>query len=474
MTDSLFQQVLKSNFPHEPNQEQGQLFMELENFLRARGIPQVMVVRGYAGTGKTSVLAAFVKTLTHFKIKTNLMAPTGRAAKVLSAMAGARATTIHRGIYWRKSKSDMSSPLSIRLNTSKNTVFIVDEASMINDGTQRSDNPWERNLLEDLIEHVYQGKGCQLILIGDTGQLPPVGSDESPALDKAYWTQHFPRFTSIFMSLTEVHRQALDSSILLNATSLRSTNWVDYPKFNLHSNSDLIRISGLELQDELEKAYDTLGREGVLVITRSNKAANEYNRQIRARILWFEEELCSGDELMVVKNNYFWQNDSSSIDFIANGETLQVVRIRGMEEMYGFRFYRAIVRLSEAQENIELEVLLHTETLNSDSPALSRDRMKELFFEIEKDYAHIHSKKQRYEEMMKDPYFNALQVKYAYAVTCHKAQGGQWDSVFIDQGYLTDEMVNPDYYRWLYTALTRAQKKAFLVNFKDEFFTQNH
>lgn len=474
MSDSPLQQVIRSEFGLSPNQEQHKLLIELEGFLRMRDLPSVLVIRGFAGTGKTSVMAAFVRTLNHFKIKTNLMAPTGRAAKVLSSYSGELATTIHRGIYWRKTKSDMSSPISVRLNLARNTVFIVDEASMIGDDSGSSGNPWERNLLEDLIEHVYQGRGCQLILIGDSGQLPPVGSDTSPALDPAYWKHYFPSFVTKFVDLSEVHRQGEGSSILYNATRLRSIPWEGYPQFQLLPDGDLLRITGAEIQEELERAYDQVGREGVLVITRSNKSANEYNRQIRARIHWYEEFLCGGDDLMVVKNNYFWQIDPEQSDFIANGEMFRVVRIRGFEEQYGFTFCRAIVRFTESPVGGELEVILHTETLNSDAPALSRERLKELFYAVEQDYLHISQKKKRYEEMMKDPYFNALQVKYAYAVTCHKAQGGQWDTVFIDQGYLIDEMLTPEYYRWLYTALTRARKKAFLVNFKEEFFTQNH
>lgn len=471
MEHSPFFEQINYHFGHKPNAGQEKLFHELEDFLRARNLSELMIVRGYAGTGKTSVLAAFVKTLDHYKVKCKLMAPTGRAAKVMSAMSGKTATTIHKGIYWRKSKSDLNSPFTRKPNLNKNTVFLVDEASMIGaGGIDEKTGLDTKDLLFDLVEHVYQGEGCQLILIGDVGQLPPVGSRESPALNSEYIRYQFPRLGVRELSLTEVHRQALESSILYNATKLRQED--SEIAFELRS-SELQRIQGNELQDHLESAYDNFGRDNVLLINRSNKAANEYNKQIRARILWYEEELCAGEDLMVVKNNYFWQNESSNIDFIANGELIQVLRVRKEEFLYGFKFYQASIRFKDNPDFGDLDVILHAETLNVEGPNLNRERMKELFFEVEKDYLHIKSKKERYEEILKNPYFNALQVKYAYAVTCHKAQGGQWDCVFIDQGYLTDDMIDAEYKRWLYTALTRAKKQAYLLNFNEDFFTQS-
>lgn len=439
--------------------------------MRKKDSKELFVLSGFAGTGKTSVLGAFVQALQEYKVKVKLLAPTGRAAKVFSLKSKADAFTIHKQIYRRKSKTDLGSPLSLQPNLFKNTVFIVDEASMIGDYSMQSDGSISsRNLLEDLFEYVYSGAGCKLILMGDEGQLPPVGSDHSPALNVDYLENHYPDINITFYKLTEVLRQAEDSEVLRNATLLRNTNWVDYPKFDLKKGGDLIRLNGMELQDELESSMNNYGVEDTILITRSNKRANEYNQQIRGRILWFEEKLCNGDCLMVVKNNYYWVGDDSNMGFIANGELFTIRRILKIEELYGFEFAKVIVNFVDYEEAGDVELIIHTESLMSEGPSLSRGRMKELFFEVEQDYVHIKIKKERYEAILKDPYFNALQVKYAYAVTCHKSQGGQWQNVFIDQGYISDEILGPDYYRWLYTALTRAVDKVYLLNFSDEFF----
>jgi exodeoxyribonuclease-5 len=297
-----------------------------------------------------------------------------------------------------------------------------------------------------------------------------VGSDFSPALNKEYLENHFPMIAVTECRLTEVLRQAEDSEVLRNATLLRNTDWVDYPKFDIKPGGDLIRLNGLELQDQLESSYSNVGGEETILITRSNKQANAYNQQIRGRILWDEEALCSGDILMIVKNNYYWLGEDTKIGFIANGEMVRIVRVQKMEHLHGFEFAHLIVRFVDYEELGEVEVIIHTESLTVDAPSLSRERMKELFFSVERDYGHIREKKKRYEAILADPYFNALQVKYAYAVTCHKSQGGQWSDVFIDQGYITEETLNADYYRWLYTALTRATNRVYLVNFSDEFF----
>lgn len=471
MNTSPFQEKIKSKFGLIPTQHQSELFWELEAFLRKRDTKELFVLSGYAGTGKTSVLGAFVQALEEYKVKVKLLAPTGRAAKVFSLKSKTDAFTIHKQIYRRKSKTDLGSPISLQPNLFKNTVFIVDEASMIGDFSMQSDGSVSaRNLLEDLFEFVYSGAGCKLILMGDEGQLAPVGSDHSPALNIEYLENHFPAINCSFFKLTEVLRQAEDSEVLRNATLLRNTDWVDYPKFDLKPGGDLIRLNGLELQDELESSMNKYGVEDTILITRSNRRANEYNQQIRGRILWFEEKLCSGDCLMVVKNNYFWMGDDSKMGFIANGELFTVRRILRMEELYGFEFATLIVNFVDYEEAGDVELIIHTESLLSEGPSMARNRMKELFFEVEQDYIHKKNKKERYEAILKDPYFNALQVKYAYAVTCHKSQGGQWQNVFIDQGFINDDILGPDYYRWLYTALTRAVDKVFLVNFSDEFF----
>jgi len=471
MSEESFYATFLGHFGCTPTPSQAELFSELEKFARNHNSKDIFLVKGYAGTGKTSLLAAFVKSLHTFKVRTNLLAPTGRAAKVFSLKAGSDAFTIHKHIYRRKSKVDITSGLDLQKNLLKNTIFFVDEASMIGDYTLLKDgqiNP--RNLLEDLVEYVYSGENCRLILIGDEGQLPPVGSDFSPALNDEYMSNHFSNLNVKSYRLKEVLRQSEDSEVLRNATLLRNTEWVDYPKFDLKTGGDLIRITGLELQDTLESSYANFGTEETILITRSNKNANEYNKQIRGRILWYEEQLCSGDILMVVKNNYFWLGDDTKIGFIANGEMIRIVRIRKIEQMHGFEFAHLLVRFIDYDELGEVELIIHTEALTAEGPSLSRERLKDLFFSVERDYAHIRDKKKRYEKILADPYFNALQVKYAYAVTCHKSQGGQWADVYIDQGYITEEMLNPDYYRWLYTALTRGTNRVYLVNFADEFF----
>ncbi|MBL1278651.1 MAG: AAA family ATPase [Fluviicola sp.] len=471
MSEPSFYTTVITEFGMQPTESQQLLFNKLEAFARKRENQQLFVISGYAGTGKTSVLGAYVKALNFYKVKTKLLAPTGRAAKVFSHKAKQEASTIHKHIYRRKSKVEITAGLSLQQNLYKNTIFFVDEASMIGDYSLTKDGGVNaRNLLEDLFEYVYSGENCKLILIGDAGQLPPVGSDFSPALSTEYLQNHFSSLNIDSFELIEVLRQAIDSEILRNATLLRNTDWVDYPKFQLKPNTDLVRIIGLELQDELESSFGNFGQEETILITRSNKNANQYNQHIRARILWYEELLCSGDCLMVVKNNYFWLGDDTKIGFIANGELIKIVRVQKVEEMHGFEFAHVIIRFVDYEDLGEIELLIHTESLTVEGPSLSRERMKDLFYSVERDYAHLRNKKERYDAILADKYFNALQVKYAYAVTCHKSQGGQWSDVYIDQGFINEDILGQDYYRWLYTALTRATNKVYLVNFADEFF----
>lgn len=472
MSSTPFQECFIENFGMEPTLRQWELIHLLENFAKNKGTNDLFLLKGYAGTGKTSVMGAYVKTLTDLRIKTKLLAPTGRAAKVFSQKSNKQdAFTIHKQIYRRKSKADFSSPLSLQPNLSKNTLFIVDEASMIGDYTMNNDGSISgRNLLDDLIDYVYSAEGCKLVFLGDDGQLPPVGSDYSPAMSMDYLKHHYPNLNIFNFTLEEVLRQSKNSDILLNATTLRKPEKEGYPKFVLTGQEDLLRLPGEYLQEILENSFNNYGIEDTIIITRSNKRANAYNNQVRARILWYEDLICSGDYMMVVKNNYFWTNDDSKMGFIANGEILVVKRILKFEEMYGFQFARLQVQFIDYEEEGEIEILVLTETLNSDGPSLSRERMKELFFEVEKDYYHIRDKKKRYEAILENPYFNALQVKYAYAVTCHKSQGGQWKNVFIDLGYVTEDMMNGEFYRWLYTAITRGSEKVYLVNFPDDFF----
>lgn len=469
MEDSPFIIRLKSFFVHTMTLDQRACADAIEEFLKDKHPYPLFILQGYAGTGKTSLLGAMVKTLASYKIGTRLLAPTGKAAKVLSLSSENTAYTIHKIIYRRKDKTDDFSTLQLAPNLQANTVFIVDEASMIGDFTVNKDgNVNHRNLLEDLVEFVYSGKNCKLIFLGDVGQLPPVGSSESPALEMNYMQLHYPKLNIHFASLKEVLRQANSSSILKNATKLRNQTTNFLPQIEIEKEGDIVLINGVELQDQLESSFSNLGTEEVILVTRSNKRANEYNNQIRSRIFWFEDYLCNSDSLMIVKNNYYWLKDQVEIGFIANGETMQVKRIIKYESMYGFEFARIKVVFPNYETIDEQEVLVHMESLQVESPSLSRARMKELFFEVEKDYLYEHNKKKRYELILDDPYFNALQVKFSYAVTCHKSQGGQWEHVFIDIGYLPEDAVNEEYVRWLYTALTRAKDKVFLVNFPEE------
>lgn len=466
---SVFGSIFSHFFGFELTLEQNDLMVQLEVFTKDRDPNGVLVLTGYAGTGKTSMLGAYVQTLTHFKVKTKLLAPTGRAAKVLANRSGKEALTIHKQIYRRKDQSDDFSPLNLTPNLHSNTVFIVDEASMIPEYSVQNDGQIGRDLLSDLLEYVFSGKNCKLIFLGDKGQLPPVGSSESPALDATYLKRTFPRVKIAKFQLNEVLRQDQASGILMNATRLRKVKFPEKYSFQIGF-KDFVRLSGEDLQDELESCFSQFGAEETIVITRSNKRANLYNQHIRSRLLWYEEILCQQDYLMVVKNNYFWLTDDSKAGFIANGELLRVKRIRKYETVYGFEFARVVVQLEDYPDEPEIEVLLMLESITTEGPAVPRDRLKTLFYEIEKDHFYEKNKRKRYEKVLKDPYFNALQVKYAYAVTCHKSQGGQWSAVFIDPGFLTEEMINEDYYRWLYTAITRATEKVYLLNFPDSDF----
>jgi exodeoxyribonuclease V len=458
-------------FGHEPTEDQSLLIRKLIEFIAQQKSYSLFLLTGYAGTGKTSILGSLVQLLSEVKFKTRLLAPTGRAAKVLSLKSNKQALTIHKQIYRKQTGEGDAIRLILSPNLFKNTLFIVDEASMIGDYTTNKDGSISsRNLLDDLLEYVYSGEGCKLILLGDEGQLPPVGSDYSPALNENFLSNHFPLLNITSHQLKEVLRQSYNSSILENATALRNWDSSLYPQFKLQKGGDLIRINGSELQEYIESSNSNYSQEETIVITRSNKNANTYNQQIRNRIFWYEEQLCSGDCLMVVKNNYFWLEENSPAGFIANGELIKLKRVLKYEEIYGFQFARCLITFVDYEEIEEKEVLVFVESLTVEAPSISRERLRELFFEIEKDYLHERNKKKRYDRILKNPYFNALQVKYAYAITCHKSQGGQWASVFIDQGYVTEEMLTQDYFRWLYTALTRATQKVYLVNFSDDYF----
>ena len=469
MVNTYLGQQIKTNFPYKPTFEQENVVKILANFLFCRKMDVLFLLKGYAGTGKTSLIGALVKTMDQLEQKCILMAPTGRAAKVFSHYAGHPAYTIHKKIYRQKSFSNEVDNFSINDNLHQHTLFIVDEASMIaNDGLSGSMFGTGR-LLDDLIQYVYSGQGCRLMLIGDTAQLPPVGEEESPALSadalKGYGLEVYEGM------LTEVVRQLHDSGILWNATELRryiaEEDYFTLPPIRVEGFPDIKVVPGNELIETINDCYEQVGMDETIVVCRSNKRANIYNKGIRNTILYREEELESGDLLMVAKNNYFWTEGCKEIDFIANGDIAEVRWVRREREMYGFRFADVTLRFSDYND-MELEATVLLDTLHTESPALPKEMNDKLFYAVLEDYADITIKRERMKKMKSDPYYNGLQVKYAYAVTCHKAQGGQWKRVFLDQGYMTEDMLSPDYFRWLYTAFTRATETLYLVNWPKE------
>lgn len=455
--------LLQEYLGFEPSEGQTLLMEDLGEFLSAPSAASMILVKGYAGTGKTTVVKSLVHSLRELKQPCVLLAPTGRAAKVMSAYSGHAAWTIHKKIYRQRSGRDGLGEFVLDRNLHKHTCFIVDEASMIGDRIEGS-GFGSGDLLADLMAYVDAGQNCRLILLGDSAQLPPVGLSISPALDPA-------RLGAFGLEvrgheLTEVLRQSLDSGILANATRIRkliTSEKSEFPTFDLDNYQDIRAIDGEEFLEELSAAYDRDGPQETMVITRSNKRANLLNSGIRSRLLWREEEPGPGDLLMVVRNNYYWKDQEGKLDFIANGDIIEVIRILGTEVEHGHHFATALVSLPD-QEGMEIEVKLLLDVLEKEGPSLAYEEQRELYLSVSEDYPEISSKKKLREKIALDPFYNALQVKYAYAVTCHKAQGGQWKNVFIDQGYFTEEMLDLDYLRWLYTAYTRAMKKLFLVN----------
>ena len=469
MINNYLVQQIKGNFLYKPTLEQEKAVKSLADFLFSRQQDSVFLLKGYAGTGKTSLIGALVKTLDQLQQKCVLLAPTGRAAKVFSHYAKHSAFTIHKKIYRQRNYSNDMDNFSLDDNLHQQTLFIVDEASMIaNDGLSGAAFGTGRHL-DDLIQYVYAGTGCRLMLIGDTAQLPPVGEEQSPALSpdvlKGYGLEVYET------QLTEVVRQMHDSGILWNATELRryisEEVFFALPSIRVDGFPDIRIIPGNELIEAINDSYDHAGMDETIVVCRSNKRANIYNRGIRNMILYREDELNSGDLLMVAKNNYFWTEQCKEIDFIANGDIAVVRRVRRVREAYGFRFADVVLAFPDYGD-VELEVKLLLDTLHTDTPALPKEQNDRLFYAVLEDYADITVKRERMKKMKADPHYNALQVKYAYAVTCHKAQGGQWKRVFLDQGYMTEDMLTPDYFRWLYTAFTRATETLYLVNWPKE------
>lgn len=469
----ILQQILHF-FPFTPTNEQLSALNLLSEFLTSHHDNNLLLIKGYAGTGKTSLLGATVQALIQLKQKTILMAPTGRAAKVFSEYAGQKAFTIHKKIYRQKAFSNELTGFSLTDNLFKDTLFIVDEASMISNTPTGNNSFGSGCLLDDLIRYVYSGENCKLILIGDVAQLPPVFQTESPALNADFLSGYQLQVREI--GLTEVVRQNQDSGILYNATlireSLRKSQMDDFPKLYLNRFPDIKKVRGDELIEEISTAYHADGIDETIIICRSNKRATAYNNGIRNRILYREEEISSGDRLMIVKNNYFWTSQQEDqTDFIANGEIVQIVRVRRSYEMYDFHFCDATVRFQDYDLELDIRILL--DTLQNDSPALPKELSDKLFFSILEDYTDEKTKAGKIKKIKTDPYYNAVQVKYAYAITCHKAQGGQWQNVFLDIGYITEEMLGEDFYRWLYTAITRATQKLYFVNLPKEFDANN-
>lgn len=462
-------QLLNNKFPFEPTSQQTEVIKQLSEFVENSSSNSLFVLKGYAGTGKTTLVSSLINSLWSVGKKVVLLAPTGRAAKVLSVYSKKSAFTIHKKIYWMRTNSQGNTYVTLQENKHTNTIFVVDEASMIPDTSDKGFGG--RVLLDDLIEYVYSGEMCKLILIGDTAQLPPVHLDISPALDENLLGITY-RKDVYSAELTQVVRQQSTSMVLENATHLRdkiSANDFDTPQ--VKCNSEVVRLDvGMDIQEALEDAYSNSGVEGTVVICRSNKRANLYNQQIRARIRGLEDDISTGDFLMVVRNNYFWLSEGSKAGFIANGDMVEVMRIYEINELYDCRFARISVRLVDYPDEENLECIVLLDTLTSELPAMTYEEYKKLYDEVAKDYADIPKRAQRNKEIKQNPYFNALQVKFAYAITCHKSQGGQWENVFVEQGYFTSDMLSKDYFRWLYTALTRTTKKLHLINFKKEFF----
>lgn len=464
-TQKFIERLLK-HFSHKPTKEQKAVLEDLSEFISTLGSRSIFLLKGYAGTGKTTLISALVKSLPSVGKRSALLAPTGRAAKVLAKYSKRKASTLHKKIYWIRTSKNGNTFITLKENLHTNTIFIVDEASMIPEDL--NDSLSKRSLLEDLIKYVYEGIDCKLILIGDTAQLPPVHLDVSPALDEENLNKKYQK-QIISKELKEVVRQEKNSLVLENATQLRKlieVNNNSLPKIKL--NNDVIRISsGEELQENIEAAYAQSGVENTTIICRSNKRANQYNNRIRSEILWQEDIISSGDILMVVRNNYFWLDEKSEAGFLANGDIIEVTRVKEIIERYGFKFAKASIRLLDYPNENEVETILLLDTISSESPSLKYEEYKKLYKEVGLDYK---GQKDINKKIKENEFFNAIQIKFGYSITCHKAQGGQWKEVFIDIGYFKKEMLDKNYLRWLYTAFTRSTEKLYLIGFNSDFY----
>ncbi|WP_053993020.1 ATP-dependent RecD-like DNA helicase [Mangrovimonas sp. TPBH4] len=472
MTASDFYKLIKQKFPFEPTVKQNTVLIQLSEFIFDKSPNALYLLKGFAGTGKTSIIGTIVSNLWEAKKSAVLMAPTGRAAKVISNYSGKEAFTIHKKIYFPKKEKGGGVKFVLQPNKHRNTIFIVDEASMIPDTPGESKLMDNGSLLDDLMQYVYSGHQCKLLLIGDKAQLPPVKSDLSPALDGQRLDLNYNKKVSS-IELDEVMRQGQESGILWNATKIREIleeHFYDGFKFNIKGFNDIVRlIDGHEIMDAINDAYSENGHEETTIIVRSNKRANLYNQQIRNRILFKENELSAGDYLMVVKNNYFWIKPTTEAGFIANGDIIEVLEIFSIKELYGFRFAEVKVKMVDYPRMKPFETVLMLDTIEAETPSLTYEDSNRLYQEVQKDYENETSNYRKFLQIKGNRFFNALQVKFSYAITCHKSQGGQWDTVFVEQPYLPNG-IDRDYMRWLYTAVTRAKEKLYLIGFKDESF----
>ena len=468
-----FHKELLNKFSYQPTTKQSKLFSLLVDFLFSKNEKSLFLLKGYAGTGKTTTISTLVSSLWKINQKSVLLAPTGRAAKVISVYSKKQAFTIHKKIYFPKKMPNGSVDFVLQNNKHTNTIFIVDEASMIPDRPQNGKLFENGSLLDDLISYVYSGRNCKLILIGDTAQLPPVKLKLSPALEETRLEVDYNKMVHQ-IELDEVTRQHQNSGILANATLLRTQieNNSIYFEFDLNF-PDIIRLEdGYDIEDSITGSYDNDGVEDTAIIVRSNKRANQYNQQIRSQIRGQENEISPGDYVMVVKNNYFWLKESSEAGFIANGDTCEVLRIHAIKELYGFKFAEVDIRMIDYPDQKPFETVLLLDTLTSETPSLTYEESNKLYEAVREDYAHEKSKYKQLLAVKKNVFFNALQVKFSYAITCHKSQGGQWKTIFIEQPYLP-EGLSKEYFRWLYTAITRAQEKLYLIGFKDDCFEKD-
>ena len=472
MTATEFYKLIKSDFPFTPTLKQDIVLQQLSEFIFDTKPNILYVLKGYAGTGKTTIVGTIVTNLWKARKSAILMAPTGRAAKVIANYSKKEAFTIHKKIYFPKRDKGGSVSFVLQPNKHKDTIFIVDEASMIPDTPENSKLFENGSLLDDLMQYVYSGHRCKLLLIGDTAQLPPVKLDLSPALNEDKLSLNYNKEVTK-IELDEVVRQEENSGILTNATNLRDVlkrEFYESFQFQLENYKDIVRlIDGHEIMDAINDAYSSFGNEETAIIVRSNKRANLYNQQIRSRILFNESDLSAGDYLMVVKNNYFWIKPTTEAGFIANGDIIEVLEIFSIQELYGFRFAEVKVRMVDYPKMRPFETVLLLDTISSETPSLPYKESNRLYQEVQKDFENETSKYKKFLKVKNNKHFNALQVKFSYAITCHKSQGGQWNTVFVEQPYLPNG-IDKDYLRWLYTAVTRAKEKLYLIGFKDDFF----